>query len=441
MKNIIQKIIGDGRLQGALSAVVIFGVILASVSNASTITTINGSDTLSSSRTVINTNFSNLNTDKVELSNTGAWTGLQKFFANASSTGFSANYASFGGTATTTFTQDGRFKLGTSTSGVLYVDGSTGLVFSGSVGGTGTVTSVTASTPNSTLSLGGTNPVTTSGTISFDLNLGHANNWSALQQFFGNASSSMSSCFGPCYFGQTATSSFSGAGVLTLASALTVPNGGSGAATLTGLLLGNGASAFTAVTTSAGIAGALSDETGSGALVFAVSPALTGSATFVNLSGTNATSTGKLNIPNGAAPSVVTTGDVALDTTSDQLVAFGGTAKKVYGNGNQYASFTYATTSTWGSTATTTIPLGTARIAETWNDIQCFTDTGTLFVDLYHTSTHAQTRMNASTTANTNAYTSNNTLTSGEKRYVDIGTPASSPKSVSCTLSKSITAD
>ena len=35
----------------------------------STITTINGSDTLSSSRTVINTNFANLNTDKLEQSN------------------------------------------------------------------------------------------------------------------------------------------------------------------------------------------------------------------------------------------------------------------------------------------------------------------------------------------------------------------------------------
>ena len=55
---------------------------------------------------------------------------------------------------------------------------------------------------------------------------------------------------------------------------LTVPNGGSGAATLTGLLVGNGVGAFTAVTTSAGIAGQVSDETGSGALVFATSPTL-----------------------------------------------------------------------------------------------------------------------------------------------------------------------
>src|SRR3990167_8318012 len=38
----------------------------------STITTIAGSDTLSASRTVINTNFSNLNTDKLESGNTAA---------------------------------------------------------------------------------------------------------------------------------------------------------------------------------------------------------------------------------------------------------------------------------------------------------------------------------------------------------------------------------
>ncbi len=49
--------------------------------------------------------------------------------------------------------------------------------------GTGTVTSVTLATPNSTLSLGGTNPITTSGTINADINLSHANTWAALQTF------------------------------------------------------------------------------------------------------------------------------------------------------------------------------------------------------------------------------------------------------------------
>src|SRR5262249_41178549 len=47
------------------------------------------------------------------------------------------------------------------------------------IGGSGTVTSVQLATPNSTLVLGGTNPVTTSGTINGDLNLGHSNWWTA----------------------------------------------------------------------------------------------------------------------------------------------------------------------------------------------------------------------------------------------------------------------
>jgi hypothetical protein len=45
---------------------------------------------------------------------------------------------------------------------------------------------VTLATPNSTFTLGGTNPVTTSGTINADLNLGHINNWTVDQEFSGN---------------------------------------------------------------------------------------------------------------------------------------------------------------------------------------------------------------------------------------------------------------
>lgn len=56
-------------------------------------------------------------------------------------------------------------------------------------GGSGTVTSVTLASPNSTFSLSGTNPVTTSGTINADLNLGHSNFWTATQNFT-NASTS-----------------------------------------------------------------------------------------------------------------------------------------------------------------------------------------------------------------------------------------------------------
>lgn len=163
-----------------------------------------------------------------------------------------------------------------------------------------------------------------------------------------------------------------------------------------------------------------------------------GVKTFTDLITTNATSSGKLNIPNGASPSVVTTGDIAVDTTSDQLIGYGASVKKVYGNGNIYAGFTYATSTAW--TGTSTIPLGTARIGETWNDVQCYTDTGTLNVSFYD-GTNRMNMFNASTTVGTVGLTTNNTFTSAEKRYVDVGTPASSPTKVSCTVSRSITAD
>lgn len=81
-----------------------------------------------------------------------------------------------------------------------------------------------------------------------------------------------------------------------------VAQGGTGATTLTGLLLGNGTSAVTALTTSAGVAGAISDETGSGALVFATSPTFVtptlGVATATKITTTDATFS--LGVPSGA---------------------------------------------------------------------------------------------------------------------------------------------
>ncbi len=63
---------------------------------------------------------------------------------------------------------------------------------------------------------------------------------------------------------------------LTWASQLSVARGGTGAATLTGVLIGNGTSAVTGVTTSAGIFAAISDESGSGALLGGTAPTITG---------------------------------------------------------------------------------------------------------------------------------------------------------------------
>jgi hypothetical protein len=79
-----------------------------------------------------------------------------------------------------------------------------------------------------------------------------------------------------------------------LTTPLSVAQGGSGAGTLTGLLVGNGTGAFTTISTSAGLAGQISDETGTGALVFANTPTLVtpvlgaATATSLNLSGLTA---------------------------------------------------------------------------------------------------------------------------------------------------------
>mgnify|MGYP001574539545 CR=1 FL=1 len=75
-----------------------------------------------------------------------------------------------------------------------------------------------------------------------------ANSFSALNQFT-NASTSLFSCYGPCYFGGTATSSFSTAGALTLVTPLLVASGGTSSTTLSSnqILIGNGTSGVNTV--------------------------------------------------------------------------------------------------------------------------------------------------------------------------------------------------
>lgn len=56
---------------------------------------------------------------------------------------------------------------------------------------------------------------------------------------------------------------------------LTVSGGGTGVATLSGLVVGNGTSIMTGINTSTALASVMADETGSGALVFGTGPTLT----------------------------------------------------------------------------------------------------------------------------------------------------------------------
>jgi hypothetical protein len=100
-----------------------------------------------------------------------------------------------------------------------------------------------------------------------------------------------------------------------------------------------------------------------------------------------------------------------------------------------YPSFSYATSTAW--TGTTTIPLGPAFVTETWNSVMCFTDAGTVNIS-FNDGTNRMDLLNGSTTVGTFGFTTNNSFTVAEKRYVDIGTPASSPTKISCTIDKTI---
>jgi len=159
---------------------------------------------------------------------------------------------------------------------------------------------------------------------------------------------------------------------------------------------------------------------------------------FTNASTTNLTASTFFQLPNSSSQSPLLAGACAWDTTSGQLKCGDGAATQVIGDGKFYPSFTYATSTAWAGT--TTIPLGPAYVAETWNGVKCFTDAGTVQVSFYD-GTNRMNWLNASTTVGLVTLNSNNTFTASEKRYVDVGTPASSPTKISCTISKSYTAD
>jgi hypothetical protein len=179
-------------------------------------------------------------------------------------------------------------------------------------GGSGTVTSITTGTGLT----GGA--ITTSGTIALDLT--HANSWTSLQQF-QNASTSLFSASGPSYFGSSATSSFNGAGQLTLAN-------------LASAVLGVNTSGQVVATTTigtnllTGVLGSINDtslsEGGSIAVTAASSTVLGDNNTFTGNDTFNNTITGSVSGNAGTATALQTArtiNGVSFNGTANIIVA------------------------------------------------------------------------------------------------------------------------
>lgn len=387
-----------------ISGVALGGTLGALTATDSTLT-FSGSYTGGAARTV-----------GLNLGNANTWSALQQF-SNASSTQFSAYLASFGSTATTTISANGSVALPAGaaltipdmTSALLQTSGS-GVVaeyagtsctnqFVRSLSALGVATCATVANTdlaNSSVSYGGVS-----------VSLGSSNATPAF-----NLSSATSL---PIVAGTTGT--------------LTVARGGTGLTTFGGTNTILYTTAADSLSTEAAF---LYDSSANRLTVdFASTTAV---------SGTNSNWSGILlaarhiisGITASFSPSVE--GEIGIDTTDNQFKFFSGGAVRVV-SPTLYPAFSYATSTAW--TGTTTIPIGPAYVGETWSGVKCFTDTGTLNVS-FNDGTNRMDMLNASTTVGTFSLTTNNAFTVSEKRYVDIGTPASSPTKISCTVAKVI---
>ena len=138
----------------------------------------------------------------------------------------------------------------------------------------------------------------------------------------------------------------SAAGDISLSGTLPVSVGGTGATTLaSGVLLGNGTSAITSTTTSAGISGVITDETGSGSLVFATSPTIT----TLTVSSGGASITGGATISGNS--SVTGTFNLAGSSSPLQVNGSAGTTGQVLTSGGASGTPTWTTVSSgWSLT-------------------------------------------------------------------------------------------
>lgn len=176
-----------------------------------------------------------------------------------------------------------------------------------------------------------------------------------------------------------------GGGATYVTGTLPVGNGGTGAGTLTGVVLGNGTSALTATTTSAGIAGAISDETGTGSVVLSASPTFTGTplaptAALNNNSTQVATTAFVLGQASTTTPNALGTAAVGTGTTFARADHTHPSINLSTGAGTTFSGVLPVANGGTGSSAQNWVDLTTTQTAagaKTWSNTGTFSAAGT----------------------------------------------------------------
>ncbi len=113
-----------------------------------------------------------------------------------------------------------------------------------------------------------------------------------------------------------------------------------------------------------------------------------------------------------------------------------GTLSQIEHRGFTYTGTTTSATGFSPILGTSTFPIESGY-SEVWNSFKCYTDQGSAEVQFGY-GTASTTMFNASTTNSTNIFTTNNTMTAGNKVQVTIGSEASSPTFLNCTWADTI---
>lgn len=420
---------------GIIATVIFFTLCFGTIALASTITTILGTDTLSASRTVINTNFSNLNSDKVQSGDTVANLTITRlaFSANATTSLLSATKFFAGGTATTSIDQAGNLVVGgsiTLSSALPVTSGGTGLV---------------------TLTLGDTLYASSANTLSA-LTGGVANNGKILTIAQGIPSWVATTTFGTGLTYSAGAVTVNTTQNITKLSGLTTngimyTSGSDGTLNIDGTPLdialgGTNATTYTASNALVAYDGTrLVSYTG----YSLVSTKLTAPAA----STTNLTASTYMEIPVSAGGPGSVSGQIGIDSTTGQLRYYDGSASHTlideYDKSFNLASTTPDATYAQFSNATSTWYVWAPFRNVTLTKLYCRTDANTLIVNVgtgSATSTNGSDGNIVCTPGGTTyTMTTTNTFSSRTQVVVGVGSATTSTKANRVTITATFTED